>query len=361
MACRHRADLDRLCALSALPGDRAVRGRHRLRDRDRKRGSAPAGAPRYRCSRRRCSGWSRSERRCSIWFGRRSCFARRARRRRPRHRALQRGAVGAGCRAADPQPGASPRPSQTERHRSASAAQNQSACQLAKSSLPAIASAAQHEHRPRPPFPPAGRAPCGARHQEREQQERHRGRRSAAQTENRGSADRRRARARTARQERTARTTSHPERDAQPALARARPSGRSAGQTPAVATFAASAAAPAIGAAIASEANASERSPAADAEAFERHVLDRPADQHAGAQPRFSAIAIQRPSVGSGARRRVAPRSKRRGEHQAPRSATPPAACQRQCGWFDTGAPQANFCVRGGSSNRPQWPPTVPS
>src|ERR1700688_1729053 len=42
-------------------------------------------------------------------------------------------------------------------------------------------------------------------------------------------------------------------------------------------------------------------------------------------------------------------------------SSAPPAACQRQPGWFDTGAPQVNLGVRAAASNRPQWPPTVPS
>src|SRR5262249_61346672 len=41
--------------------------------------------------------------------------------------------------------------------------------------------------------------------------------------------------------------------------------------------------------------------------------------------------------------------------------ATPPAACQRQYGWSETGAPQVNLTVRSYASSKPQWPPTVPS
>ena len=42
-------------------------------------------------------------------------------------------------------------------------------------------------------------------------------------------------------------------------------------------------------------------------------------------------------------------------------SRIPASACQSQCGWFDTGLPQANFALRVSAVISPQWPPTVPS
>jgi hypothetical protein len=66
----------------------------------------------------------------------------------------------------------------------------------------------------------------------------------------------------------------------------------------------------------------------------------------------FTAMAIQIRPSGSGlpARRRALSAV----ANTKPANNTPPAACQRQCGWFDTGSPQTNFCCRGGSVISPQ-------
>ncbi len=178
-----------------------------------------------------------------------------------------------------------------------------------------------------------------------------RARRSSAQTGSRGSADRTTARAPTGSQARSARPA---------ASQRATSADRTcaAPQNPIAHCNAgrlrdvASAAEPATGASIATAAKASERTqPPMPRLSTGMFATVQPANTPATAA--FSAIALQASHVrlsgmlscatscarASGHRRRAIIAA----ANAAPASATPPSACRSQCGWFDTGAPQANF------------------
>ena len=177
---------------------------------------------------------------------------------RLRHRALQRRAVVACGRGADPQPGAS-RVRSRLRASAASVAANHSACQLAKRLVPDDEDRAEHEHRGGRRLGqrlPAGRmrAPSGRSGRTA------RPRRSSAQTESRGSADRTTAPSADWIASTVSATSSSAERKRQ-RIRRALPrSAETRGETPAGVRDAASAAAPATGASIATAAKASERS-----------------------------------------------------------------------------------------------------
>ena len=103
------------------------------------------------------------------------------------------------------------------------------------------------------------------------------------------------------------------------------------------------------------DADKSERAqPAGDAERFNRHIGDRPADQRAAGD------RIRRHRQPKRGRRVAARRRKPRRTRSAQTKFRPPPAPSNADDWRPPAPKRISACACA-SSSRPQWPPTVPS